>query len=337
MEDVGFPDFEQPYFFNDTSLAHSNLDRVSARYEAQAITPWLANLSLTAHYQRTERLLRTTLPVQFPAPTPVAFFPITVMRLDILSDTEQRVSTPGVDLHAVFVPAQQPPADDRRHLLSRQQQRPAHDHDDHVDGRTGGARRAGAGGRAAAVARAAGAGLDCPSRARARRQPARHRRVRPGRVARAPDAVGDRRPARRLLHRDHRSHARLRRDQRHRQRHAGDRSGDAARRRGRHLLPQGADRRHRPGLESRRRRQPVRPLRPQLSPSQPRGDAVRRPGDGRQHRAERDGEARDRQQLRCRREVPRRQRVGRRLLLPEPVPGLHRPGPGGGDQRRRAR
>ena len=111
MEDVGFPDFEQPYFFNDTSLAHSNLDRVSARYEAQAVTPWLANLSLSAHFQRTERLLRTTLPVQFPAPTPVAFFPITVMRLDIKSDTEQRVSTPGIDLHAVFVPA-------KNHLLT---------------------------------------------------------------------------------------------------------------------------------------------------------------------------------------------------------------------------
>ena len=105
MDDVGFPDFAQPYFFNATSLPHSNLDRVSARYEAQAVTPWLANLSLTAHYQRTERLLQNLLPVQFPAPTPVAFFPISVMRLDILSDTEQRVWTPGVDLQAVFVPA----------------------------------------------------------------------------------------------------------------------------------------------------------------------------------------------------------------------------------------
>ena len=105
MEDIGFPDFEQPYFFNDTSLPHSNLDRLSARYEAQAITPWLANLSLTAYYQRTERLLRTTLPVQFPAPAPVTFFPITVMRLDIMSDTEQRVWSPGLDLNAVFVPA----------------------------------------------------------------------------------------------------------------------------------------------------------------------------------------------------------------------------------------
>ena len=105
MNDVGFPDFADPYFFNATSLPQSDLDRVSARYEARAVTPWLANLSLTAHYQKTERLLRNLLPVQFPAPTPVAFFPISVFRLDVLSDTEQRVTTPGVDLQAVFVPA----------------------------------------------------------------------------------------------------------------------------------------------------------------------------------------------------------------------------------------
>jgi outer membrane receptor protein involved in Fe transport len=111
MEDVGYPDFEQPFFFNDTSLPFSNLDKISARYEAQAITPWLANLSLTGYYQRTERLLRTTLPVQFPAPTPTAFFPISVFRLDILSDTEQRVWTPGVDFNAVIVPA-------KNHLLT---------------------------------------------------------------------------------------------------------------------------------------------------------------------------------------------------------------------------
>src|SRR5262245_17107437 len=105
MNDVGFPDFAQPYFFNATSLPQSDLDRVSARYEARAVTPWLANLSLTAHYQRTERLLRNLLPVQFPAPTPQAFFPISVFRLDVLSDTLQHVTTPGLDLQAVFVPA----------------------------------------------------------------------------------------------------------------------------------------------------------------------------------------------------------------------------------------
>jgi outer membrane receptor protein involved in Fe transport len=111
MDDIGFPDFVPPYFFNATSLPHSNLDRVSARYEAQAVTPWLANLSLTAHFQRTERLLQNLLPVQFPAPTAVTFFPVSVMRLSVLSETEQRVSTPGLDLQAVFAPAS-------RHLLT---------------------------------------------------------------------------------------------------------------------------------------------------------------------------------------------------------------------------
>ena len=105
MDDVGFPDFAQPYFFNATSLPYSNLDRVSARYEARAVTPWLANLSLTAHYQRTGRMLQNLLPVQFPAPTPTAFFPIAVMRLNVLSETEQRVWTPGIDFQAVLVPA----------------------------------------------------------------------------------------------------------------------------------------------------------------------------------------------------------------------------------------
>jgi len=105
MNDVGFPDFARPYFFNVTSLPQSDLDRVSARYEARAITPWLANLSLTAHWQKTERRLRNLLPVQFPAPTQNSFFPISVFRLDVLSDTTQRVTTPGVDLQAVLVPA----------------------------------------------------------------------------------------------------------------------------------------------------------------------------------------------------------------------------------------
>ena len=65
---------------------------------------WLRNVSVAAHYQRTERLLENTLPVQFPAPSS-SFFPISVFRLDIVSDTTQKVTTPGVDLQAVFAPA----------------------------------------------------------------------------------------------------------------------------------------------------------------------------------------------------------------------------------------
>jgi outer membrane receptor protein involved in Fe transport len=104
MNDVGFPDFASPYFFNATSLPHSNLDKISARYEAQAVTPWLANLSLRAYYQKLDRLLQNLLPVQFPVPS-AQFFPISVFRLDVLSRTRQQVWTPGIDLQAVITPA----------------------------------------------------------------------------------------------------------------------------------------------------------------------------------------------------------------------------------------
>ena len=139
MNDVGFPDFAPPYFFNATSLPQSDLDRVSARYEARAVTPWLANLSLTAHYQQTERLLRNLLPVQFPAPTPVAFFP------------DQRVSTRRALRHRAarhdagrrsagrVRPVVEARADDGAHLLSRSQQRYANDVNDDIAGGTGGA------------------------------------------------------------------------------------------------------------------------------------------------------------------------------------------------------
>jgi hemoglobin/transferrin/lactoferrin receptor protein len=110
MRDVGFPDFAQPYFFNETALPKSDLDRVSARYEARAITPWLANVSVTAHYQRTERVLTNRFAIQFPAPA-AAFFPISVLRLDQVSETGQRVSTPGIDVQAVLTPA-------RNHVLT---------------------------------------------------------------------------------------------------------------------------------------------------------------------------------------------------------------------------
>ncbi|MEW6323053.1 MAG: TonB-dependent receptor [Acidobacteriota bacterium] len=111
VEDIGFPDFVEPYFFNRVHLPYSRLDKVSARYEARAITPWLANLSVTAYYQRQQRLLENTFPVQFPVPTPRDLFPISVFRLDVTSETEQRVWTPGVDVQAVWVPA-------KNHLLT---------------------------------------------------------------------------------------------------------------------------------------------------------------------------------------------------------------------------
>lgn len=102
MGDVGFPDFETPYFFQKMSLPYSNLDRASVRYEARSLTRWLTDLKLTAYYQEQARVLRTEFPVQFPVPS-AGFFPINVYRLQITSDSTQRVRTPGFDAQATLV------------------------------------------------------------------------------------------------------------------------------------------------------------------------------------------------------------------------------------------
>jgi outer membrane receptor protein involved in Fe transport len=110
MNNVGFPDFEQPVFFSRVTLPFNNFDRVSATYEARSITPWFTNLKVTGYYQDQRRLLRNEFPVQFPVPSP-AFFPINVYRLNLTTDTEQHVTTPGFDAQATFVPA-------RRHVIT---------------------------------------------------------------------------------------------------------------------------------------------------------------------------------------------------------------------------
>jgi hemoglobin/transferrin/lactoferrin receptor protein len=101
-DNVGFPDFQQPYFFQTITLPWSRLDRISASYSITDIAPWLQKLTATSYYQRQDRLLRNEFPVQFPVPSP-AFFPINVRRLDIQSDTRQQVWTPGVDVQATFL------------------------------------------------------------------------------------------------------------------------------------------------------------------------------------------------------------------------------------------
>ena len=104
IENAGFPDFQQPTFFQQVSLPFNNLDRLSMKYEARRLTPWFTNLKISGYFQDQDRLLRNQFPVQYPVPSP-AFFPINVYRLQILSDTEQHVRTPGIDVQATFVPA----------------------------------------------------------------------------------------------------------------------------------------------------------------------------------------------------------------------------------------
>lgn len=101
-ENVGFPDFAQPYFFQGITLPESEMAKFSATYAVTNLAPWMPRLSITPYYQRQDRLLRNTLPVQFPAPA-ATFFPISVFRLNIVSDTRQQVWTPGVDVQATFL------------------------------------------------------------------------------------------------------------------------------------------------------------------------------------------------------------------------------------------
>lgn len=110
LDNVGFPDFQAPVFFSRVTLPYNNFDRLSARYEARAISPWFTNLRVSAYVQQSRRLLRNEFPVQFPVPS-AQFFPINVFRLDLISDTEQNVLTPGLDVQASFVPA-------RKHLVT---------------------------------------------------------------------------------------------------------------------------------------------------------------------------------------------------------------------------
>ena len=101
-ENVGFPDFQTPFFFQKITLPWSRLDKGSASYTVVNPTTWLSKLTASAYYQRQDRLLRNEFPVEFPAPA-ATFFPITVFRQNRLTDTRQQVWTPGVDVQATFL------------------------------------------------------------------------------------------------------------------------------------------------------------------------------------------------------------------------------------------
>jgi outer membrane receptor protein involved in Fe transport len=101
-EAIGFPDFDEPFFFQSITLPWSRLEKYSASYSVNSLAPWFPRLTITPYYQRQDRLLRNQLPVQFPVPTATVFFPIDVFRLNIESDTRQQVWTPGVDVQGTF-------------------------------------------------------------------------------------------------------------------------------------------------------------------------------------------------------------------------------------------
>ncbi len=101
--DIGFPDFQTPFFFQQITLPFSHLDKISGRYQVFNLTPRFTNFAVRGYYQRHNRLLRNDFPVQFPAPDPQTFFPISVFGLHVLSDTEQYVESTGIDTQANFL------------------------------------------------------------------------------------------------------------------------------------------------------------------------------------------------------------------------------------------
>ena len=274
VEDVGFADFSEPTFFQRVSLPSNELDRVSARYEARALTPWFTNLKVSAYFQEQQRLLRNEFPVVFPAPAAVTFFPISVFRLDILSDTGQHVQTPGVDVQGTFLVA-------RKHVITAggtvYRDQSADERFSSTQMSMIGNVSLGARGPQANVF-SSPVRMGAPTESTPTRVPdasfrdigaVRAGRVQPG----AARAVG-RRPAVRPLRGHDRTDAGLRDRVADRRRDAGHRSVDAARPDWQQDRAVGPDRRRRDRLSTQRHREHAGALRPQLSACEPRGTAL---------------------------------------------------------------
>jgi outer membrane receptor protein involved in Fe transport len=177
MEDIGFPDFQVPYFFNETSLPFSNLDRVSARYEADAVARQpLGDRLLPAHRAAAaEPAAGAVSGADAHRVLPDQRVPPRRAVADRAAGLDAGRGSPG--RHR---PGHEPPADDGVYVLSGQQQRSSkHQHADVARGPGRAGRAWPSAGRPAraAAARPAGGGQPRP---RAGRQPAGHRALRPG-------------------------------------------------------------------------------------------------------------------------------------------------------------
>jgi outer membrane receptor protein involved in Fe transport len=102
--DIGFPDFDPPYFFQTIRLPESKLDKASLRYEATGLNAWFSRLAVGGYWQHQDRALATdffVLSRTEPEPGEPPFD--TIFRVDISSDTGQNVKSWGYDLQANFL------------------------------------------------------------------------------------------------------------------------------------------------------------------------------------------------------------------------------------------
>ena len=78
---IGFPDFEQPIFFQTITLPYSQLDKTSVKYSLTSYRPWLPKVTVSSYYQHQDRQLHNEVPVQFLVPTATVLLPINVYGL----------------------------------------------------------------------------------------------------------------------------------------------------------------------------------------------------------------------------------------------------------------
>jgi outer membrane receptor protein involved in Fe transport len=103
-EDIGFPDFSEPYFFQVITLPFSNLDKYGVRYQRAGITPWFTGLSVNAYHQVQDRNLRNDFAVYSSAPPAPGGQPLdSIIRVKLLTDTRQNVKSYGWDVQGNFL------------------------------------------------------------------------------------------------------------------------------------------------------------------------------------------------------------------------------------------
>jgi hemoglobin/transferrin/lactoferrin receptor protein len=101
---VGFPDFSPPFFFQTLSLPFSNLDKYGLRYEKRNVNSWFAGFSANGYFQVQDRTLRNDFAVFSSAPPQPGQQPLdSIVRIKLLTDTRQNVKSYGADLQTNFL------------------------------------------------------------------------------------------------------------------------------------------------------------------------------------------------------------------------------------------
>ncbi|MCI0388107.1 MAG: TonB-dependent receptor [Acidobacteria bacterium] len=103
-ENIGFPDFAAPFFFQVITLPFSNLDKYGLRYQRTGLTPWFTGLSINAYHQVQDRDLRNDFAVFSSAPPAPNQPPFdSIIRVKLLQDTRQNVKSYGWDVQGNFL------------------------------------------------------------------------------------------------------------------------------------------------------------------------------------------------------------------------------------------